>query len=120
MKSRYLSQFDNEQLIVKFAWAADKLGNAINLWLPTERETENLLSIRNEIRLRGPKARRQLIPLLEHDNRFVRYYAAQQLLALEPKRSRQIIEENAKQGDAVAGDAGMFLYFLDSGVYKPE
>jgi hypothetical protein len=120
MKSQPLSQLDDDQLIAKFARAAERLGNAINLWLPTERETEELFAVRNEIRSRGPKAQRQLVPLLESDNRFVRYYAAQQLLALEPKRSRQVIEENAKQGDAVAGDAGMFLHFIDAGVYKPE
>jgi hypothetical protein len=120
MRTRLLHQLNDEQLIVEFSYAADRLGNAINLWLPTKKETEKLFAVRNEVRARGPSVRQQLIPLLESDNRFVRYYAAQQLLAIEPKRSRQVIEENAKQGDAVAGDAGMFLHFIDSGVYKPE
>jgi hypothetical protein len=120
MKSEPVTRLDDEQLIGEFSRAADELGNAVNLWLPTKKATEELFAVRNEIRSRGPKVRRQLVPLLESDNRFVRYYAAQQLLALEPKRSREVIEESAKQGDAVAGDAGMFLHFIDSGVYKPE
>jgi hypothetical protein len=57
---------------------------------------------------------------LESKNRYIQYYAALELEGLVPERCRRIIGENAKQGDAIAGDAGMHLYFVDSGVYKPD
>jgi len=49
----------------------------------------------------------------------VRYYAAGELLALAPEECRQIIEENATMGDAIAGDAGMLLDGLEDGSYTP-
>jgi hypothetical protein len=61
-----------------------------------------------------------LKPLLDEGDRFVCYYAARQLLALVPDRSLKIIEENSRRGDAIAGDAGMLLYALETGIYKPD
>jgi hypothetical protein len=50
----------------------------------------------------------------------IEYYATQHLMALFPDRCRRIVEVNAKQGNAVAGDAGMHLHALDIGFYKPR
>jgi hypothetical protein len=62
-----------------------------------------------------------LSPLLDDKNRFVRYYAAKYLLGLVPDRARRVIEEIAKfQFDALCGDAGMCLYALDKGIFKPD
>jgi len=72
------------------------------------------------MRRRGYQFRIKLAPLLEDKDRFVQYYAARQLLAIMPERSRRIIEENAKQGDALAGHAGMLLHTIDSGIYRPK
>jgi hypothetical protein len=77
------------------------------------------LSIGDIFRARGDNARLQLVSLLSDQDRFIRYYAAGELLALAPERSRQIIEENANMGDAIAGDAGMLLDDLDDGSYTP-
>jgi hypothetical protein len=120
MNRTTLRQIDDESLVREFARAANNLGSAINLWESGAKETEKLFAVRDEIRSRGLDVRLRLVPLLRNRSRFVQYYAAQQLMELEPERSRQIIEETARQGDAVAGDAGMFLYFVDSGVYKPR
>jgi hypothetical protein len=61
-----------------------------------------------------------LAPLLDDANRFIQYYAAKHLEGLIPERCRQIIEWNAKQRDAIAGDAGMRIEAVDSGFYKPD
>jgi hypothetical protein len=115
-----LNRLDHTALIDEFAAAAKALGEAINYWLPEKKQNERLLAITDEIRFRGKTAWLLLVPLLDSNERFIQYYAARQLLSIVPDRSRQIIENNAKQGDAIAGDAGMLLYALDSGIYKPD
>ena len=73
------------------------------------------------LRRRGAEARRKLSPLLHHENRLVRYYAALHAFALSPERAREIIEENHRCWvDAIALDAGMTLYNLDTGVFRPD
>ena len=73
------------------------------------------------LRSRGLEARQSLLSLLNDQDRFVRYYTAKNALGLDPKRAREIIEWNHKYWfDAIAGDAGMTLYFLDTGEYKPD
>lgn len=120
MTPERLSKLSGSELALELTAVAKKLGEAINYWMPTAKLSKDLLSVQNEIRARSREYRLSLAPLLEDQNRYVQYYAARQLLALVPGRSRQIIEENSRQGDAIAGDAGMLLYTIDSGIYKPE
>jgi hypothetical protein len=62
-----------------------------------------------------------MLSLLNHENRFVRYYAAKKLLGLVPDRARAVIAWNAEYGfDAIAGDARGLLRAFDSGEYKPD
>ena len=115
-----LKKISDPELEGEFIRRAKALGEVLNLWLPAEKAAERLIEIEGEMKSRGYEFRKKLIPLLENADRIVQYYAARELLALVPERSRQIIEENSKQGDAIAGDAGMLLYFIDSGIYKSE
>lgn len=89
-------------------------------WMPANKAAKQLLDISQAFRERGPKTRLLLAPLLDDANRFVQYYAARHLEGLIPERCRKIIEWNAQQRDAIAGDAGMHLYAIESGIYKPE
>src|SRR5580704_15525501 len=114
MTNQLLEKLDDEGLVQAFADTAKRLGEAVINWESGIRETRQLFAIRNVLRARGRNSRLRLAPLLDDKNRFVRYYTARQLLGLVPERSRQIIEENAKQGDAIAGDAGMLIDALDS------
>ena len=61
------------------------------------------------------------MPLLDSRNRYIQYgnYPLE-LEGLVPERCRHIIEEIAKQGDAIAGDARSHLRAVDSGFYKAE
>jgi hypothetical protein len=88
-------------------------------WLPATRHTRHLFAIRNVLRQRGEQSRLGLAALLDDEHRYVHYYAAHELPALIPQRSRSIIEENARGHDAIAGDARGVIRDLDNGQYKP-
>lgn len=70
---------------------------------------------------RGTPSRLQLRSLLDHKDRFVRYYAAVKLLGILPEPARQVLEWNWRyRFDALSWDAGMLLLALDRGEYKPD
>ena len=74
-----------------------------------------------EISLRGTAARRELLRLYGHENIQVRLQAVLHAFALEPVLSRQVLEEiRAHQIQPYAMDAGMALWNLDRGVFKPD
>jgi alkanesulfonate monooxygenase SsuD/methylene tetrahydromethanopterin reductase-like flavin-dependent oxidoreductase (luciferase family) len=120
MTIRSYQRLDDEALVQAFAETAGQLGETVNNWLPANNNARRLLGISRALRARGTETRLLLSPLLDDTNRFVQYYAARHLEGLVPVRCRRIIEQNAKQGDAVAGDAGMHLDAVDSGIYKPD
>jgi hypothetical protein len=123
MIAQNLDTFSVEQLVKEFAIAAKEFGSAVlnsdamraNQTYPRKRAVDDAL------RSRGHHARLQLVPLLDDNDRLVRYYAAKNLFAIVPGRPRQIIESNAKFWfDPIAADARMMLRMVDSGEYKPE
>lgn len=116
-----LEKWNNAELVRLFADTAGALGETVNNWIGSgARKSKKLISIGNLLRQRGEGARLLLTPLLDSKDRFIQYYAAIELEGLLPERCRQIIEWNAKQRDAIAGDAGMHLHAVDSGLYKPN
>ena len=123
MKVGPLQEQTIDQLIEEFAQLARNMGAAV---LDSEtgkfnRMFPKMQAIDCELRLRGRDARLALSPLLDHNDRFVRYYAAKYLLGLIPDRARRVIEEIAKyKYDALCGDAGMCLYAPDEGIFKPD
>lgn len=123
MKSTPLQELTTGQLVQEFAQLAQQMGTAV---LDSEtglfnRMFPKMQAIDRELRSRGREARMALSPLLEDKDRFVRYYAAKYLLGLVPDRARRVIEEIAKfKFDALCGDAGMCLYALDKGIFKPD
>jgi hypothetical protein len=120
MSRKSYEDLDDDALVSAFAGTAVRLGEAINYWMPANNAARQLLQISGVFRRRGAKTRLLLVPMLDDGNRFVQYYVARHLEGLLPERCRQIIEWNAKQGDAIAGDAGMHLDAVDSGFYKPD
>jgi hypothetical protein len=120
MTRRSPKALDDKALVDTFATAARELGEAVNYWLPAAKKARRVLDIGDAVRARGRQTRLMLAPLLNDQNRFVQYYTAKELEALIPERCRQIIEWNAKQRDAIAGDAGMHLDAVDSGFYEPK
>ena len=118
-----LSDINDHDLIERFIVVARRMGTAV---LDSEiREVNRMYhymrAIDSELRARGKDARLKLEPLLSHKDRFVQYYAAQKLIGLMPDRARSVLEWNHKNGfDALAGDAGTMLHYIDTGFYKPD
>ena len=117
------NNLSDEELVNRFATAAKQMGAAVldSRTRQANRIFDIMWSIDATLRSRGKEARLKLLPLLDDKDRFVRYYAAKKLLGVVPDKARAEIERNGKYTfDAICGDAGMTLYNLDSGVFKPD
>jgi hypothetical protein len=123
MMSVNIEALTTEQIVDEFVSVARERGTAV---LDSETRRANQMFSRMQaldraLRSRGRSARLMLLPLLEDDDRSVRYYAAKYLLGLVPHRARATIEEIAKpKFDGLCSDAGMCLYALDKGIFKPD
>lgn len=115
MKGIQLGKLSDEELVKRFAVAAERTGEAVVNWLPPARLKKHLLLLGDVLRKRGQTSRLKLAPLLDHTNRFVRYYTAQELMLVLPSQCRPIIVENTKEFDAISGDARHFLRSVDEG-----
>jgi hypothetical protein len=74
-----------------------------------------------ELRRRGRDARLGLQRLYDHLNMQVRLNAAKRTLGVAPEAARKIIQAiYDSKWYPRAGDAGMTLLNLDSGVFKPD
>lgn len=77
-------------------------------------------AIEDELHGRDGDERRALLALFEHPNLQVQLNAAKATLALEPVAARRKIEEISKEKWAPqGGDAGMTIFALDEGIFKP-
>ena len=123
MRKLDLVHLTNAELANRFAEAAKKRGRAIREGevRDANRMYHYMDAIHSILRSRGLTARQELLPLLDGEDRYVQYYTAIQLLGVVPDRAREIIESNHKYwSDAIAFDAGMILYNLDIGVFRPD
>jgi len=81
---------------------------------------QQMVSIREELKNRPGDQRRALLSLYHHANAQVRLQAARASFALAPEAARSLIERIANSRKyPQAGDAGMTLFNLDRGVFKP-
>ena len=118
-----LDKLSNAELVRRFAEAAKKRGLAVldSDVRNANRVIQYMHAIDSVLRARGIEARKELLPLLDSEDRFVRYYSAKNLLGIAPSQARAVIEWTHKYWyDAIAFDAGMTLSNLDSGVFKPD
>ena len=80
-----------------------------------------MTDVGNELKRREGDARLALVRLFSHSNMQVRLQAAKHTLAVAPVEARKQLEEiAASKWFPQAGDAGMSLWNLDNGVFKPE
>ena len=81
---------------------------------------DRMIEVEQELGVRGRDARLQLLTLYEHPNAQVRLNAFKETLAVAPKQARKALEELADSVEyPQAGDAGMCLWALDEGIFKP-
>jgi len=79
-----------------------------------------LKAVEHALKERESDQRRMLMVLYEHENMQVRVKAAKATLALAPKAARATLEAiRASNWQPQALEAGMSLWNLDRGVYKP-
>jgi hypothetical protein len=73
-----------------------------------------------ELKCRPGDQRRALLALYDHPNLQVRLNAVKNSLALAPEEGRRVLQAIADSREhPQAGDAGMTLWTLDEGIFKP-
>lgn len=79
-----------------------------------------MFAVREELKTRAGDQRSALLPLYDHPNVQVRLMAAKETLAVAPSAARQLLEAiQASKEQPQAMDAGMCLWNLETGVFKP-
>ena len=79
------------------------------------------LAIEAGLKRRPGDGRRDLMALYRHSNLQVRLNAAKATLAIAPAAAREVLEGIRATGrQPQAGDAGMCLWTLEEGIFKPE
>lgn len=81
---------------------------------------DGLIAVEDELRKRASDERAALLSLYAHDNPQVRLNAATATLTVAPAQARAVLEKiRASQEQPQALDAGMTLWNLERGVFKP-
>lgn len=82
---------------------------------------DQMHAVDNELRARGPQARLELLRLFDHQNVQVRLQAAKWSLGVAPEAARKVIQAvYDSKWYPQAAEAGMTLWNLDRGVFKPD
>jgi hypothetical protein len=130
MKNANLKSMTVDQLVARFAEIGVAQYRALddhedwienNPNLKFNRLFNQMNEVDLELRSRGREARLALQRLYVHPNIQVRLKAAKRTLAVAPDVARQVIETIAdSQWYPQAGEAGMTLFALDDGIFKPD
>lgn len=114
-----LSTLTVEQLVKRFIAIALIMGDALedDDKLPIyNREYAKIVDIGDELKARGPEARRALVPLYQHHDPQVRLMAAQFSYGVAPEAARRCLEEIAdSKMPPQYLHAGMSIAALDNG-----
>ena len=82
---------------------------------------DEMVAIEDELKTRDGDQRRQLLSLYNHPNAQVRLNAIKATLAVAPEIARQALQAIADSREyPQAGDAGMSLWNLEQGIFKPK
>ena len=122
MKKRNIRDLTTEQLVDRFVDIALAQDNAMlhGQTAKFNRLYGEMDQVDNELRNRGIEARLRLLALYEHPNAQVRIKAAKRTLGIAPAEARRVLETIEASGEQPqALEAGMSLWNLDRGVFKP-
>ncbi len=123
MKPSVLVQMPVEALVDRFAALAMAQDEAIldDDIAEVNRLFAKIETVKTELKVRPGDQRTALLRLYEHPNLQVRLKAAKATLAVAPEQARKMLEAIASSQEyPQAGDAGMCLWTLDEGIFKPE
>lgn len=117
-----LSVLDTGALVERFAAACVAQDEALLAGQTTKfnRLYDVMITITDELKNRDGDQRRALLRLFSHANMQVRVQAAKLTLAVAPVEARRQLQAiSASKWYPQAGDAGMSLRNLESGIFKP-
>jgi Domain of unknown function (DUF2019) len=122
MKRITQHDMNDAQLVQRFAILAVEQDKALleDDGIKVNRIFWELEAIENELKSRKGDQRRALFQLYKHPNLQVRVKAAKATLALAPQAARDVLQavvDSKQQPQAL--EAGMSLWNLERGVYKP-
>lgn len=82
---------------------------------------DEMVAVEDELKTRHGDQRRELLSLYNHPNAQVRLNAIKATLAVAPEIARQALQALADSREyPQAGDAGMSLWNLEQGIFKPK
>jgi hypothetical protein len=123
MKRPDMTDLATESLVDRFAALAtqqgieqdsDDIAEVNRLYL-------RLKDIENELKVRSGDQQRALLRLYDHPNMQVRLKAVKATLAVSPDAARRMLQEIAESHEQPqAGEAGMSIWALAEGIYKPK
>lgn len=122
MTKRSLGSRSDSELVVRFVEIAVEQEHAQMLGqIPKYNRLFKLMEdVKAELKSRVGDQRRLLVDLYTHENMHVRLKAAKATLAIAPEEGRKVLEQiAASKWFPEAGDAGMSLWALDQGIFKP-
>jgi hypothetical protein len=122
MKRVNLQRLTVDQLVDRFASLALAQDDALldsNI-SKVNRLFRKLQDVSAELKAREGDQRRALLELYDHPNAQVRLKATKATLAVAPEVARRMLETIAESSEfPQAGEAGMSIYNLDAGIFKP-
>lgn len=122
MKRVSLERITVDELVQRFASLALEQDDALldSTISKVNRLFRKLQDISAELKAREGDQRRALLKLYDHPNAQVRLKATKATLAVAPEAARRMLETIAESREfPQAGEAGMSIYNLDAGVFKP-
>lgn len=117
-----LNKMTSQELVARFTALSVAKGTAVmgDEIAKASRLYWQIDAVREELRSREGDQRRLLAPLFRHRDPSVRLNAATSTLAIFPSEARQVLQLICVQKEfPFAGEAGMRLWNLESGVFKP-
>jgi hypothetical protein len=112
-----------EALVDRFAALASQQGIELDSddIAEVNRIYQRLKDIAEELKVRPGDQRRELLRLYDHPNLQVRLKAVKATLAVAPDAARQMLQAIAESHEQPqAGEAGMSIWALDEGIFKPK
>ena len=122
MKQAKLEDLTVDQLVERFTVITLEQGRALRTSKHAKfnRLFDEMEAVKQELKARDGDQRQALIRLYDHPNPQVRLKAVKATLAVAPEPARRILKVIAELREyAQAGEAGMSLYNLEIGLFKP-
>ena len=122
MKKSSLKSLTTEELVQRYAEIGVEQSDPSLIFqtMRFNRLFDEHMTIAEELKRRNGDQRRALMSLYSHPNFQTRLNAAKETLAIAPAAARAQIEAiAASKHYPEAGDAGMCLWTLDEGIFKP-